>query len=371
MKLEWLRRESTLKRQRICMTRGYARNVSVRRGASSIGFGGLMACGSRACPVCGPNLAAQNRADITQSVRSWREGDGGSVLFGTFTIRHRRGDHFDELKKAISSGWKAVTTGRGWARDRRDHGVEHWLRVYEEKWSPVTGWHLHIHYLVFVRPGHENSTQKLLKSMFSRWRRSAVALGMGTPVLLAQDLHEVDHENADQVLGDYFTKQIERSSTRTAEQIGLELTNRDGKFRGETLTPGEILTLAVVLGDDLARILWGEYERGMQKRRVIAWSKDLRAATGIGDEISDADAAIMEGEELRKTVIEMRAFAFKKIVAFGKRRELLQRSWASPEDAVLWLASWGVDAIVGSYDYLGQSAGIGGEDFIFEGDLPW
>jgi hypothetical protein len=326
-----------------------------------------MACGSRACPVCGPNLAAQNRSDIIQAVRAWREGEGGQVLFGTFTIRHRLADRFDDLKAAISLGWKAVTTGRGWARDRRDHGVEHWVRVFEEKWSPETGWHLHIHYLVFVRPGHQASTTKLLESMFGRWRRSAVALGMGTPALVGQDLHDVTGENADRVLGDYFTKQIERGGERTAEQIGFELTNRDGKFSGHTLTPGELLTMAVS-GDENSRLLWGEYERGMQKRRVIAWSMGLREMAGIGDELSDVDAARLEGEELRVTVLEMRAFVFRKVVAFGRRRELLQRAWDDPAAAVAWLAEWGVTATLGSFDHAVEEASDGPE---FRGDVPW
>jgi hypothetical protein len=366
-KLEWLRVESTLRRQRICMTRAYARDVSVRRGSTSIGFGGLMACGSRACPVCGPNLAAQNRSEIVQAVRSWREGDGGTVLFGTFTVRHRLGQSFEELKAGVSAGWNAVTSGRGWIRDRREHGVEHWVRVFEEKWSPETGWHLHIHYLVFVRPGHDAHATELLESMFGRWRRSALSLGLGTPALVGQDLHDVTGENADIVLGDYFTKQIERSVGRTAVQLGLELTNRDGKFTGESFTPGELLTLAVAGMDDF-RLLWGEYERGMQKRRVIAFSRDLREAVGLLDEVSDIDAALVEGEELRKTIIEMRAFAFRKVVGHRLRRELLQRAWASPEMAVAWLEERGIPAVLGGFDHIEQPAG-GGVDYL--GVLPW
>lgn len=367
-KLEWLRKESTLRRQRMCMTRGFADRVTVRRGSTSIGFGGLMACGHRACPVCGPNLAAQNRADIIQAVRSWREGDGGSVAFGTFTVRHRLGQSFAELKEAVSLGWHAVTGGRGWVRDRRDHGVEHWIRVFEEKYSPVTGWHLHIHYLVFVKPGHEMRTQELLASMFHRWRRSALSLGFSAPLIDGQELHEVTGDGADTKMGDYFTKQTTATAERTAEQIGLELTHRDGKFTGESFTPGELLTLAVVGFDDQFRRLWGEYERGMLKRRVIAWSKGLRAATGIGDMLSDEEAAQLEGEEARRTVIEMWAHSFRHLVSFGRRRELLRRAWESPEQAVAWLAELGVVAVVGSMDRVGYAA----DDVpAFEGDLPW
>jgi hypothetical protein len=194
--------------------------------------------------------------------------------------------------------------------------------------------------------------------MFGRWRSAVVGLGLGTPVLVAQDLHEVTGENADQVLGDYFTKQIERNSGRTAEQIGLELTLRDGKFSGESLTPGELLTLATV-GDEKARLLWNEYERGMHNRRAIAWSRGLRQLVGIGDEISDVDAAAMEPEELMATVLEMRAHAWKRLVIKpGRRVELLDRVLKDgPESAVEWLAEYGIEAVPGSFETWGETIG--------------
>lgn len=365
-KLEWLRSESTLKRQRLCLLRSYALNVDVRQGLASIGFAGLAVCGSRLCPVCGPRIAARNRDDVVQAVRAWREGEGGTVLFGTFTLRHHKGQSFEELKEAVSAGWHGVTRGNGWVSNRRRHGVEHWLRVFEEKWSPDTGWHLHVHYLVFISAptGHHHADpHELLQSMFGRWRSAVVRLGLGTPVLDGQDLHEVTGDNADEVLGDYFTKQIATNEARTAEQIGQELTNRDGKFRfagrgAASLTPGELLTLSVA-GDEQSRLLWGEYERGMLNRRVIAWSKGLRARVGIGDELSDEEAAELEGQELLTTVLQMRARAWRTVaVRRGMRMELLRRVWRDgAESAVVWLSENGVQAVLGTFDTWGEDIG--------------
>lgn len=350
-KLEWLRDHSKLPRQRSCMSSSFTDRVQVRKGATSIGFGSVMACGSRTCPVCAPNIYGANRADITQAVAAWRheKGHHGVVLFGTMTVHHRLGDRFADLKRSLSDCWAAVTSGSSWLRDRRDHGVEYWVRVFEEKWSPNTGWHLHIHYLMFVKHGHQSTADRLLKSMFVRWRAAAIAAGMKAPSMKGQDLHEVTEDEAADVLGEYFAKQAS-TAQRSAEQLALELTMRDGKFTGESLTPGELLTLAMA-GDAHAQHLWAEYEEGMKKRRVIAWARGLRQAVGIGDELTDSDAAQLEGEELRRTVMEMRARQYRKVVAFRRRRELLQRVWADgPEAAVLWLRSWGVDAVVGELD---------------------
>lgn len=356
-KHDWLRRESTIERQRVCMSRAYGENVTVRKGEFSASLGGVMACGSRTCPVCSPNLFARNRADIEQAVRAWREGEGGTVLFGTFTVRHSRRDSFDSLKEAVSAGWHAVTGGKGWLLDRRRHGVEHWIRVFEEKWSPDNGWHLHVHYLMFIRPGAPIGVDDLLSGMFRRWRRAVVALGFRAPLKRAQDLHEVGGDFAPELLGAYFAKQSVATEARTAEQLAMELTMRDGKFSlsHDSFTPGELLTLAVSGFED-ARLKWGEYERGMKKRRVIAWSRGLRDLVGIGDELSDEEAALVETEELRRAVVEMRARGFRKIVLTGRRRELLQRVWDDEADAVLWLQSLGITAVLGTFDRHGEEA---------------
>src|SRR5690606_30398074 len=137
--------------------------VGVRAGAGKARYTGLMACGARCCPVCGPALYARNGADIAQCVRAWTEGYGGSVLLGTFTAGHEYREDLASSTALIAKAWAAVTSGRGWVADRRAHGVAHWVRVFEEKWSPSSGWHAHLHYLLFVEPGYAASAGELLR----------------------------------------------------------------------------------------------------------------------------------------------------------------------------------------------------------------
>ncbi len=367
-KLEWLRVESTLKRQRVCMTRPHSLAVSVRRGDNSMSYGGVMACGSRSCPVCAPNLYAANRDDIKQVVRAWTEGEGGVVLFGTFTIRHHLGQRFDLLKMGVADAWHAVTGGRGWVNDRKLYGVEHWVRVFEEKWSPETGWHLHVHYLMFVSPGFTaESVSPLLASMFRRWNRGAQANGLSAS-MLGQDLHLVaDGDDAVSRLSEYFTKQAVATAELAPDRLALELTMRDGKFSGRSLTPGELLTLAAA-GDYNARRLWGEYERGIKGRRVIAWSRGLRDRAGIGDELTDTEQSQLEAEELMRTVMQLRTSGFRKLALTGRRRELLQRAWVSVPGAIAWLDQLGVDSVEGTFDRVGGTASGGVQ---YDGETPF
>ena len=72
IKLDWLRVNSRLKRQRFCMLRAYLDIVGVRQGFERIGYAGVMACGSRICPVCGPRIAHRTKDDLEQAIRAWR-----------------------------------------------------------------------------------------------------------------------------------------------------------------------------------------------------------------------------------------------------------------------------------------------------------
>jgi hypothetical protein len=356
-RLEFLRNSSSLSRQRRCATRPLGPTVALLVGPASASFGQVRMCGSRTCPVCAPNLYAGNRREIEQSVEAWR-AYGGDILFGTFTIRHTRDQTFADLRAAVGECWSAVTSGKGWVGDRRRHGVAHWVRVFEEKWNERTGWHLHIHYLMFVEPGFSAMVPDLLKSMFRRWSGRALKLGLVVPLLRGQDLKALKGDEAQTLIADYLTKQgqeggghsdavkrrleanlagvVQRSAARavalkSSSKIALELTLRDGKFSSDSLTPGELLTLAMIEGGSWL-VVWKEYELGMLGRQVIGWSNGLRAFAGIFDPVPDAVAA----------QFGLVAADFRQVVSMSARRSLLERLFRSPAGAFEWLAGFGI-----------------------------
>lgn len=349
-KLDWLRTESTIKRQRSCMVGVRGKAVTVKTSDHGAGFGGLMHCGRILCPNCGPRIGADRRKEITRSIKTWR-ARGGDTYFGTLTLRHHRGQRFAELSKAISACWSAATDGRHWAADRKEHGIVHTLRVWEEKWSIANGWHLHVHFLLYV----EKATDKvgvLLDSMFGRWRKKALDLGLDAPLLRAQDLHVVIGEGEElDKLGGYFTKQQDE-----AESMGWEMSNPNGKARGDSFTPSEILELAVG-GDPEMQALWYEYEAGMVRRRTVAWSRGLRDELELGEEKTEQEIADEEiGGEVVLSILPEQWHKLARMP--GKRRELLQRVNSGDIDATIrWLRSLGVIALPGEYDFEDESDG--------------
>src|SRR5690606_39143584 len=65
--------------------------VSGRGGHRSAGFGGLATCGSVwACPVCSAKIAVRRASEVEQAL-NWNVERGGTVVFATLTVRHRRG----------------------------------------------------------------------------------------------------------------------------------------------------------------------------------------------------------------------------------------------------------------------------------------
>jgi hypothetical protein len=319
--LDFLKRESRRSRQRKCMAVASGDTVSVvESSAGGVGFAGLQTCGSITCPWCGPKIGAGRCDEIIAAVELHR-ATGGRVLFGTLTLRHNRGQSHAELADAIATSWHRATGGRGWADDRRSYGIVGTIRVWETKFNDANGWHVHVHFLVFVGAGWVDP-EKLMASMFTRWQRAAVSLGLAAPLLVGQDLHEVTGEQAAQQLGGYFAKEAIENGLSTAEALGWELTGGDGKTRGESFTPGQLLQLAS-LGDRKALALFNEYELSMKGRRSIAFSRGLRELLEL--DIWKSDAEIAAGEDLADTVeiLRLPARVFRKIARDGLRGEVL------------------------------------------------
>jgi hypothetical protein len=320
------------------MRRTVGKTVGIKVGEGSAGYSGLAHCGRVLCPNCGPQISAVRRTEINTAVTNWR-ASGGRVLFGTLTLRHNRSQPFRLLVSAIGKAWRAATGGRTWIEDRREHGLEHFIRVWEEKWSIENGWHLHVHFLLFIEKDTEAHPELLLAAMFGRWRDSAKGSGLDAPWLRGQDLHEVIGENAD-ALGFYFAKQSTENGDDTASEIAWELTGSNTKTRGDSFTPAEIRALATG-GDDSMQALWAEYEQGMKGRRTIAFSRGLREELDVKSEQEIVD------EELGgETVLTMPTASWLKFSRRpGARRELLDHvDDFGAASAVAWLRSNGFSA---------------------------
>jgi len=318
--MNWLHLNSRVTRQQRCQSRAVGEYVGIRRGMSSgAAFSGLQSCGSTLCPHCGPKVAAARRENITETVAAHR-ANGGRVLFGTLTLRHRPDHRLADLLDAVSDGWGAATNGKVWAKDKRRHGIVGQLRVLETKHGGH-GWHPHVHFLLFIDPTTAFDTHNLMASMFRRWAAAAARAGFEGALLDGQDLHEVRDDVPADVLGEYFAKFADASADTAAEDIGWEFTSSNSKTRGLSVTPRSLLEDAAA-GDRTAARLWGEYELAMRGRRTIAYSRGLRSMLGLQAPTSAADAAAAADPD-SVVVLEIATKHWHRIVRGRLRADLL------------------------------------------------
>jgi hypothetical protein len=233
---------------------------------------------------------ARRQLEIGAAVELWKD-QGGQVLFGTMTMRHWTCHRLDDLWASVSKAWGRVTGGKAWISNKKRFGIAGWLRVVEVTFGR-NGWHVHIHYLVFLEAWAVRADIEVLKaSMFGRWAGAMASLGLPAPLMQGQDLRLLDGA-ADQQLSRYFTKAVHQN-----KRIGLELTSTQTKTARaiyKTYSVWRFLDDVIDNGDADALDHWHEFQRASKGRRQLTWSKGIRERLNLRAEKSDEDIAVEE-----------------------------------------------------------------------------
>lgn len=333
---------------RVAITPGGS--VAVRESGGVVGFAGLASCGSVwGCPVCNAKIMARRNLEIGAAIEAW-ESRGGRVAFGTETMRHWSGHRLEDLWGCLSSAWGKVTSGKAWISNKKRYGIAGWLRVVEVTWWRVNGWHVHIHYLLFLEPSTVATDLDALKgSMFGRWSSALKSLGLPAPLLAGQDLRLLDGP-ADEGLAEYFTKAVQGPRS-----IGQELTNSQSKTaRGAHKTRPVWSFLDDVLdqGDADALDRWHEWQAGSKGRRQLTWSKGLREMLGLRFEKSDEDIAAEELGSKADDLVIITAAGWRVVVAGRLRVQILESVYRQGFSGLRAL----LDRLGVEYQFIGERA---------------
>jgi hypothetical protein len=262
-----LQRWSSLDRQRhVCLRQAAGEFVSVGRRDGAAVVSGAAVCGCRSCPVCGPQIQAGRRDELSAAIASARSR-GWQLRFGTFTIRHGLRDRLAETLDVVLKCFSALTSGRFYSDLREHFGIRGLVRVIECKHGCEHGWHPHVHVIWFFDPARaaQAPDAALFDQLRGRWAQVTRAAGYGASNR-GQDWRDVTDREVDQLAG-YFTKE-------GADPLAWELTATDTKTRGDSLTPAELLRYAAA-GDDSCRALFREFEQSTKGRRLISWTPGL------------------------------------------------------------------------------------------------
>jgi hypothetical protein len=214
--------------------------------------------------------------------------EGAQLL--TLTVRHQYGDELAALREGVANAYRRFTRGEPWQRFRERVGYVGSVRALEVTHGG-NGWHPHLHIALLVKDGVALAGE--LAWLSERWQACVVReLGAAAEPDAA---HGVDLRPCHRA--DYLAK------------LGLEVTAPSGKgARNGHRTPWQIAADLCALPsphderspeqiqEDRATdaYLWSTWSQDMRGAKMLTWSRGVREAAGLGEEVADED--LVEGE---------------------------------------------------------------------------
>lgn len=247
---------------------------------------GLQICGSIwHCPVCAARISNERRRNI-KAGQVAAGGLGYKVVLMTLTARHDGETDLLQQLEAMTKAYEAMWRGAPAERIKARYGILGIIRSLEATHSKRNGWHPHLHAILFVR--EDADIEALGCDLRARWEHCAARYG------LTMNEHGFDLVDDTQKVADYIAKYGHEPKWQSADELARWHT-KIGRGRGEWehFTPWQLLEFSYN-GDAAAGDLFREYARVFYRRRQVVWSDGLRDALGLGEELSDEEAAQKE-----------------------------------------------------------------------------
>lgn len=303
--------------------------------ATSARMAKVKTCGSVwACPVCASKVAEQRRRELAYAMQQ-HIAAGGYAYLVTFTFPHYIGQTLAELMEPFTKARQSFQNCRKWkaVMDQAEKiGVVNSLEV---TYGAGNGWHPHLHMLVFCNPGAfaEGDADDQ-----GRLHSTAIEHLRGEWVRFLEKNRLVDGGN--RTWANQYGLDV-RGGKKAAEYIAKwghdeswgmssELTSshakvgtRDTWGAKDHYTPFQLLAMAKA-GDGHAICAFREFVKVFDGKRMLTWSKGLKAHFGIA-EMDDDEAAREQELALNDEhqVGEIEAEQLQVLTKYGKLGEFL------------------------------------------------
>jgi hypothetical protein len=306
-------------RVRICMRtpRAGVGSIKVMRGSggNSAHFSGCMVCSSVwTCPVCAERIANERRNELEHALNNWN----GGFLLVTQTIQHNISESCLDVRKRFDKAARSFKSGRQFQAIKSKYGLRYTVRNREVT-DGENGWHVHGHEIWFLdRALTDEKLQELTELLKERWARHAEKAGGW-----ASWEHGLDIKKSDSFIYDYVAKFGKLPDGREDKKLSTsELTHsHTKKARREGKTPWQLLD-DYDHGDKRAGARFCEYAIAFKGVRQLIWSKGLRAAVGLEDELTDEQIAEQEPESTEWAEISIQTW--RKVIEYGHRALILE-----------------------------------------------
>ncbi len=312
--------------------------ICVYRSASSGAafIGGVQVCGSVwTCPVCAAKIAMRRAVELRRAMEA-HSAAGGVVSMLTLTVDHSSRDSLAVLLSRFKRSLKRLFSGRAAVAWRESVGYVGMVKAFEVTWGERSGWHPHVHIILFTSRPVEAA------EVGARW---ALATGLdgfrvnshGCKVESVRSSAEIAARVAD-----YLAKHGVEASSWGPEHEATWANIKQA--RGERFTPFDLARSAgLIIEQDGERVilasLFREFAAEFKGTRQLNWSRGLRAALGLGVELSDEDEAQRRVDDA-ELVGDVPAYIWRAILRLGLRAELLEAAEDLGSVGVVGFCEW-------------------------------
>lgn len=291
-------------------------------------YRGVMRCDKYwECPVCSSRYTSRQAEDVRKAYSQAVDVEGWHVALVTYTMSHNRHHDLAESVNVMRESRRSMRAGGWWQRFKRDYGYEGCVSALEVTYGDKSGWHVHVHELMFissdfVREYQSEQEMRTLedivnKRMSKRWSQVVEANGR-----IASEEHGIDVKLQDKYVAEYVAKNGHLPESMTWD-TALELTKANQKISKGGLHPFQILELS---GDKSVpedkrkqyRALWIEYIDAFDGKAMFFWTDGLKDKLLV-EEVEEGEEETKEPDQ----IINIPAFIWKDIVYIRKRAELL------------------------------------------------
>jgi hypothetical protein len=259
-----------------------------------------------ACPVCSAKISERRRAELDEAL-TLHQDQGGGVYHMLLTLPHTRRDLPGPLVALLLDTFRRLCSGK-YALSALIPGYVGFVRALETTYGE-NGWHPHLHLLVFTQHALTDDQLALVQlKIFAKWEARVLKVTGKKASRKGFSFAAAERGSVDVHLDaarDYVAK---FGTDRELEEIVVqrrtwgaadELTRSHLKDKGlGGRSPWKLLA-DFTDGDKHAGMLWKEFAAAFKGRAQLQWSRGLRAALSLDQELDDDQAAAaVEAEDV-------------------------------------------------------------------------
>jgi hypothetical protein len=298
----------------------------------------LQQCGSVwTCPCCSAKIAERRRDELARLIEKHLKACG-SVYMVTHTTAHNRYDDLGVLLSRFILAQGKMKGHRQFKKLHEDFGIIGSVKALEVTWSPLNGWHVHSHTLLFSEQ-KEIDVDRYEEVARPLWKMYALKQG------LTMNEHGFKMDRTFGAVQDYILKFGHDPATDKVWGVESEMAKNHAKQGRMTdhFTPFGMLAEIYDYDREDLKPVFREYALCFKGRRQLEYSRGLKAR--YQEEEKEDEELVLESQENEAiTLVELGKSQWEKVVGNDVRGELLEAVRTGCVGVVLkFLAGFGIE----------------------------